>query len=339
MLSLIIKPTYRCNLSCSYCYMKNCIDQPDMSVDLVKKLLSFAEESGHQKIRMIWHGGEPLLMGIPFYEQVFALADKSDVQVEHCFQSNVLLYNEDWHQLFSARKVVVSTSFDGPPEVHNVVRGNESHKKVLDTIQKFDLACIAVVSKCSLEYGSKRLLDYFNTLDVKVKFNAAFSAEEESQDGLTPQEWGEFMVELYEYWKNVDDFPLCDPITGFIEKFTSRTCSLCTFRENCRTHFLGVNPQGQLYACGRDQDGTCDALGSLTDSSYEQIREALERRKQQNAERVERLKATTCKECEVWETCYGGCPKNSSSDNINDFFCLSYKKLYSTIKHDLLCNQ
>ena len=76
--ALVVKVASRCNLNCTYCYMYNMGDdsyklQPKFMSDLVVESI-FLRIKNHsiinnlERFLIVFHGGEPLLTGIDFYE-------------------------------------------------------------------------------------------------------------------------------------------------------------------------------------------------------------------------------------------------------------------------------
>ncbi|TKV10779.1 radical SAM protein [Citrobacter sp. wls619] len=76
----VIKPTHVCNLSCSYCYNDD-ERRPFMDIDTLEKVIeqtfSLARFIGKYKsVEFIWHGGEPLLAPLSFYERAIAFQEE-----------------------------------------------------------------------------------------------------------------------------------------------------------------------------------------------------------------------------------------------------------------------
>ena len=79
----MIKPVgSACNLDCDYCYYLGKADlyggrQPKMSDELLERYISqYIEAVQVPVVTFCWHGGEPLLAGIDFYEKAVALQNK-----------------------------------------------------------------------------------------------------------------------------------------------------------------------------------------------------------------------------------------------------------------------
>ena len=73
VISPIIKVTEMCNFDCVFCrYSNHKQNTGIMNVDIVKKILEESAEINaetNQKVKVLFHGGEPLLWGIErFYE-------------------------------------------------------------------------------------------------------------------------------------------------------------------------------------------------------------------------------------------------------------------------------
>src|SRR5688500_2285726 len=74
-LQFVLKVTARCNLDCSYCYVFNKADQswrsrsrvmPDEVFDAaLARIRRHCDRSAQPVIRLMFHGGEPLLAGVP----------------------------------------------------------------------------------------------------------------------------------------------------------------------------------------------------------------------------------------------------------------------------------
>ena len=72
-LSFVLKVASRCNLNCEYCYVYNkgdltWRDRPGLMPESVfqaaiKRIKSHCDLSKQQKVRLVFHGGEPCLLG------------------------------------------------------------------------------------------------------------------------------------------------------------------------------------------------------------------------------------------------------------------------------------
>lgn len=79
MVTIIFKPTEDCNSSCIYCDgVANKHRAARMSESLLEKVFFRLNEyltvNKNEQIQFIWHGGEPLMMGVDFFSQSFGIS-------------------------------------------------------------------------------------------------------------------------------------------------------------------------------------------------------------------------------------------------------------------------
>jgi len=102
----IVKPTHICNLACTYCYNDDVRD-PIMKDNTLNRVIDqvvlYASQLPQpiRKIEFIWHGGEPTVPGLRFYEKVVAQQKQcSNIHIENSIQTNGVLINEKWLKFF-----------------------------------------------------------------------------------------------------------------------------------------------------------------------------------------------------------------------------------------------
>ncbi len=128
----IIKMHSRCNLACSYCYMYELADQswrsrpPTMSSALVSvvamRIAEHARVHNLDTVRIIFHGGEPLLRGANLViDALDKIRDTIDarVHVDAWVQTNGTLLDEKALDALEARSIRVGVSLDGDLAAHN----------------------------------------------------------------------------------------------------------------------------------------------------------------------------------------------------------------------------
>lgn len=137
-----------CNLSCDYCYVYFAADQSwrrrpaVMGLDTVRqtadRIAEHAREHGLGKVRIILHGGEPLLVGRTHLGALLTVVAErlaGVVEVSVSMQSNGALLDEAWLALLREHRVGVSVSLDGSRAAHDRHRryanGRSSHDQVV----------------------------------------------------------------------------------------------------------------------------------------------------------------------------------------------------------------
>src|SRR5260370_19513267 len=102
----IIQPTSLCNLDCTYCWLPERHVNRRMSHETFVTIMErIGEQRDHlaSSASLVWHGGEPTIMGVPYYRQ--CLDDMRRVQAVYQFelspgiQTNATLLNDDWIKL------------------------------------------------------------------------------------------------------------------------------------------------------------------------------------------------------------------------------------------------
>ncbi|MGI5426447.1 FxsB family cyclophane-forming radical SAM/SPASM peptide maturase [Streptomyces sp. CA-179760] len=145
----ITKLSSRCNLRCDYCYVYELRDsgwrkRPRiMSAPVREKLVSrIAEHAGRhdlERVRVLLHGGEPLLAGArviaDFTTSVRRALRGAGTEVEFALQTNGVLLTEAFLDLLLDLGVTVGVSLDGYAEAHDRHRagrgfGKGSHARV-----------------------------------------------------------------------------------------------------------------------------------------------------------------------------------------------------------------
>lgn len=137
--------TLRCEHSCPYCQVsRQSTDRSrfDMSEETARHALRIAFESPSKKIKIEFQGGEPLLNFPRIVSIVLAArtkAARAGKTVEFVIASNLALLDDNVLSFCKANDVYLSTSLDGPADLHNRNRprpGGNSHELVVRGIRR-----------------------------------------------------------------------------------------------------------------------------------------------------------------------------------------------------------
>jgi uncharacterized protein len=129
----VVKLHSRCNLACDYCYVYELRDSgwrtrprtmPAAVRDrLARRIAEHVRGNGLERVRVILHGGEPLLAGpevvAGFCSSVREALDGSGAVLELAVQSNGLLLSEAMLDVLALHGVTVGVSLDGDREAHD----------------------------------------------------------------------------------------------------------------------------------------------------------------------------------------------------------------------------
>ncbi len=137
--------TLRCEHSCPYCQVsRQSVDRSrfDMSEDTAQRALTIALSTPSSKIKIEFQGGEPLL-NFELIEKIVLDAElqapKRQKSVEFVIATNLALLTDSILSFCKAHDVLLSTSLDGPADLHNKNRprpGGNSHELVVRGIRK-----------------------------------------------------------------------------------------------------------------------------------------------------------------------------------------------------------
>ena len=131
-----------CNLDCTYCYYleKEHLygDKKDfrMRDELLESYVrQYIESQSSPTVAFAWQGGEPTLLGVPFFERVVELEKKyaNGKRIENAFQTNGTLLDDQWGEFLKKNGFLIGISIDGPAEIHDAYRvdkgGQPTHAK------------------------------------------------------------------------------------------------------------------------------------------------------------------------------------------------------------------
>jgi uncharacterized protein len=182
---IIVQATPFCNINCSYCYLPDRADRRTLSMEQLKQLFErvFAFPTLADEVTVVWHAGEPLVLGIDYYREAFELVRAMrppNLQVRHAFQTNGMLLNEQWCDFLIEQNVGIGVSIDGPAHIHDLSRrtraGAGTFAKTLTGIkllQRRDIPfqIISVLGGAALE-DPDSLFEFYRINDLQeIGFN------------------------------------------------------------------------------------------------------------------------------------------------------------------------
>ncbi len=353
-LTLILKPTVLCNCSCRYCITPTNIPKGKMDIGLFESFCKKLSKSNkYDNFFFIWHGGEPLLMGIPFYENVIDIQKRyfrGKVAV-NTFQSNCTLIDSEWMAFFKKYRIRVSTSLDGDKELHDANRLRNGKGTFDETIERIKwlqqenllAGVVTVLSKNNI-YWVDSILTFFSENNISTRLNPILPSERvlnlDDDLSITPEQYADCLIHCYDQWtngayksngRNIGIAPLNEIIYNL---FNDKRPRLCNFSGNCAESFLAINPAGDLFNCGRFCDIDDFKIANILDG-FDNIDEIFEKKKKLIEWTVEN---NECDACEWKSICNRGCPNTShiyyGSIKNKDPYCNAYRRLFEHIyKH------
>ena len=143
---LLAKPSgSTCNIDCTYCFFlsKESLypnDRHRMSeATLDAYIRQLLESHRVPQVTVAWQGGEPTLMKLDFFRHAVELVEKyrrPGQIVQHTFQTNGLLLDDDWCVFFKQHQFLVGLSVDGPRELHDTYRVDRRGQGTFDLVMR-----------------------------------------------------------------------------------------------------------------------------------------------------------------------------------------------------------
>lgn len=347
----IIKPTAACNGACIYCSAyKHHPDElkkmtPEEVTTLLLKIEEYIVEEKPRRAAILWHGGEPMVMGMDFYEKVLevcaGIEERTGVKLQHMMQSNITLVTPEFAKLLKRllSKGRIGSSYD-PIKNIRMLKGEGSYeeewkrgKEILEA-EGVGVGVVYVVHRESLgraEEIYQGLLDL--GLNGGVRFNPLYSAglARDNRDlHITPREWGQFLLDLWEVWNKEGRSLRVDPLKSWHNMAQGGSVRItCAFSGRCTYNFTGIKADGTVYSCGRSMDEGLMPFGNLFEKPLVEILRGEKRRVYLN--RKEWLLQGECAGCRWWSFCHGGCPNDAyleSGDMLRKTYWCEGRKLF-----------
>jgi uncharacterized protein len=213
---LVIQPTPFCNIDCRYCYLPNRSSKAVVERSTLANLFTQVFQSGwaRDRLTVIWHAGEPMVMPISFYRDAFDLVaglKPAELTLTHAFQTNGTLIDDEWCDFLLEARINLGVSIDGPKRFHDRNRVTRAGRGTFDkTIRGIRLLrkhgvpfhTISVLSSESLA-DPREMFDFFLSEGIE---HVCFNVEESEGDHVS-ESFGRADVErayasfLAEFWR------------------------------------------------------------------------------------------------------------------------------------------
>jgi len=316
MLTVYFKPTTQCNINCLHCYVpkeqKKNIDilDVDKTITIFEKILFYM---GNQKqLRIIFHGGEPMLMGLDYYHEIYNYF-KSVKNINYSIQTNLLLYNPGWD--FIIRKMFrsnIGTSFDLCRRVNNsfIEFYRLWRKKYLSVSKKFKTHIEIVVTKQLLEKENYiySFIKKYNPNSFNFEYYMPFFNSNNGKFEISYKDYLLFLSKCHKFLRNRKNKAFGE---GFI-------------KGNCIINNITVIPNGNVSFCP-----TLDGIvkfGNIFQSGLKDILNSQER-----ISLMTKMNKINCPGCNHIFDCSGGCPAYRYMSGISNLSDISDNKCRTTL--------
>ena len=361
----MIKPIgSACNLDCHYCYYRDKSEiyansMPRMSEELLEVYIrQYIEGVSQQNVSFCWHGGEPLMAGLPFFRKAMELQKmySAGKDIENTLQTNGILINEEWCRFFKDNNFLIGLSLDGPEDIHDAFRrdcgGAPTFSRVMHAVElmkrhEVDFNILSTVNARSEGRGAE-VYRFLSSINRYMQFlpvveyvrlrpgKRPLIVSPDEEDAVTApwsvsaKGYGQFMCDVFDVWVKYDVgrcfVQLFDVTLG---NWCGVPPSLCAFGEVCGDGLV-VEHNGDVYSCDHFvYPEYC--LGNIKDKEladmYRSIEQQLFGRDKRDALPLE------CKRCSYYFLCRGECPKHrfeyaKNGEPYMNALCEGYKMFF-----------
>jgi uncharacterized protein len=344
-----------CNLDCRYCFYlpkEDLYDEgatffmPDGVLEVFTR--QYIEAQRAPQVTFAWQGGEPTLMGLPFFQKAVGFQRRyrqPGVRVENTLQTNGLLLDDEWCRFLREQEFLVGLSLDGPRDLHDAYRLDRGGKPTFDRV----CGALKLLQRHGINFNVLCVVNHINgdhSLDVYrffknegVQFIQFIPAVEQRPGGgvtewtVGDDQWGRFLCGVFDEW--VRD----DVGRTFVQHFdvASQCCvglepSLCVHAQVCG-NCLAMEHNGDVFSC--DYFVAPDfCLGNVLETPITDLVASPFQRKF-GLDKWQML-PRYCRECPVRQACNGGCPKDrflttpDGEPGLN-YLCAGYRRFFMHI--------
>ena len=297
-------------------------DAIPLFIDLIDQLYAHNQNT---TTKVIWHGGEPMLIRPQLMEQVMLdqLQKGHDIRWE--MQSNGTLVTEEHIRVFQKYKVSVGVSIDGLKKHHDKYRifknGNPTYDVIMKNTQRLRNSGISCGTLLTItDENVNDLPEIYQELckkNLNFSFNALFPSKADDDVTLNDNNYARKICELFDTWIQDEKNGIgIHPFERIMQCLINAEQGDpgCHWRPDCSKSFVAIDCNGDLYPC--------EHWVGYSDYCFGNIREGLENALVKNQyfdHRTEELQKSDCKNCPVWAMCYGGCPWSAmtGTGNVN----------------------
>ncbi|MEI0525602.1 SPASM domain-containing protein [Brachyspira murdochii] len=362
--SVLIKPSSSlCNIKCKYCFYideaknrkieNNGIMTEKVMTAIIDKVLQNADKN----VLFSFQGGEPTTAGIEYFNSFIDYVNnrnKKNINVKYSIQTNGILIDDKWCELFKKNNFLVGLSFDMIKDIHDKYRtdkmGNPAYNKVLETKKLFDAFNIEynilTVLTSELSKYPKDVYKKIKKLNIKytqfIPCLSDINSNDNNTYSITPKEFSNFYKEIFSLWKedffnniyySIQFFDNIIPLFG--GGYAPMTCGI----NGICTNQMIIESNGDVFPC----DFYCldnYKLGNIADEDFDNIfyNQKAKDFINEKTNIINNDDYKLCRSCRYFKICKLGCKRmleNMYIDNKDKTFC-GYKDFLDYSINDII---
>lgn len=322
----VVKVSKLCNLRCKYCYeYPHLGDRRAMTLDQLRRLyrnvahyyrVMDARDLQRTEIRIIWHGGEPLLQSPDFFWETFADQLEifgADLERLNLVQTNLVHLDDARIDLLRRGfdRIGISCDLFGGLRVDLGQRCRQA--TVFANMRRLrqvgiDFGVISVLSGANIG-KVEQIFDYWARAKVGFRllplFDGAWAGQHDGHD-LTTHDVLKAYCRVFEMWLEAPEFVFVNPIVEHVQSVLrrfSRDERRRFFRKRDWVPTVLVDTDGETYGYGDPYGEREWSYGNVFDTRYDAMLDSPVFNR--SAVESERRTAENCLSCVYFGACDG----------------------------------
>jgi len=343
MITAYVKPTNRCNVGCTHCYLPEEVraDRRRMTDEVLLSTARFIAQmqarGRHRGAHVLWHGGEPLVLPAEWYYRAGEILDRELPNHTESMQTSLIPLRAEHVELLAGRLggfVGSSVDFSQRMIKGSVEKYHQLWMRKVDMARAAGIEVIPGVVPTTREIGRERfIVDWF----VERSF-AAFNIDRYNAYGSffadrpSNLQHSRFLAGLFDALMESMEKRGRAPLVGAIRASISGVLFGVggdRWGGSCMNDFIVVEPDGALNNCP-DKSSFEESFGNVTEG-FDEFAKSRFRRKWVKHQTLTHKK-DYCFECENAHFCGSGCPITPNGPSEGEDECSGYKSYLTHVR-------
>ena len=363
--NIMMKPAGSlCNLGCAYCYYLDKAEiyggrEPRMSLEMLETAVrGYIEANDVPEVTFIWHGGEPMVLGLDFYRKAMEFQQRyaGGKTIRNTLQTNGTLITREWARFFREHGFLLGVSLDGPQDIHDKFRrdkgGAPTFDKVMHGIELLSAEGVpfntmsTVNAACEgrglevyrfLKGIGSRYLQFMPVVEHVLRGPRPWIVDPDTP-GAVLARWsvsdvgfGRFLCDIFDEWVR-QDVGAC--FVNLFDTTLAGWCGVppgtCAYADTCGDNAI-LEHNGDLYPCDHFVYPKY-RLGNIREHSIAELMDSEKMVQFGLAKRT--ALPRRCRACEYLQLCHGECPKHrfnrtEAGETGLNALCAGYRMFYA----------